>query len=168
MDPSLPANIPTFFESFFLLPCALDKPEIKDGASKDILSWTNHETEMRCEAEGVPLPDITWSRDGKVVSFTQHNSRVSIYKLTPKDQEDFGFYECTASNLLGSTKQIITIIMLGKLHTRRGMEITTSTAAAVAATTPTTTTKTHRNCYVAYTTIIPEVDLLFSCRKKDI
>ena len=113
---------------------------------------------MRCEAEGMPLPDITWSHgDSKEVSFTQHNSRVSIRKLTPKDQEDFGSYECIASNLLGSTKQIITIVMLGKLHTRRGREITTLTAAAVAATTPITTTRTHRNCYIAYTTIIPEL-----------
>ena len=75
----------------------------------------------------MPLPDITWSHDDEVKSFTQYKSRVSTLKFTPKEQEDFGSYECTASNLLGSTKQIITIVMLGKFHPRRVMKTTTTT-----------------------------------------
>ena len=75
----------------------------------------------------MPLPDITWSHDGGVTSFTQHKSRVSTFKFTPKEQEDFGSYECTASNLLGSTKQIIIIVMLGKFHPCRGMKTTATT-----------------------------------------
>ena len=150
---SFASEYTNIFRIFLFLLCALDKPEIKYGASRDILSWTNHETEMRCEAEGVPLPDITWSHgDGKVVSFTQHNSRVSTNKLTPKDLEDFGSYECTACNLLGSTKQIITIVMLGKFDAHRGIETTTTTAAATA-TTPITMTMTPAS--KLYTTIIP-------------
>lgn len=91
------------------------------------MSWINHETEVRCEAKGVPLPDIKWNHDGEVRSFTQYKSRVSTLKFTPKEQEDFGSYECTARNLLGSTKQIITIVMLGKFHPRRGMKPTATT-----------------------------------------
>lgn len=75
----------------------------------------------------MPLPDITWSHDDEVTSFTQHKSRVSTFKFTPKEQEEFASYECTASNLLGSTKQKITIVMLGKFHPRRGIKTTATT-----------------------------------------
>ena len=66
----------------------------------------------------MPLPDISWSHGGEVTSFAQYKSRVSTFKFTPKEQKDFRSYECTASNLLGSTKQKITIVMLGKFHPR--------------------------------------------------
>ena len=75
----------------------------------------------------MPWPDITWSHDGEVRSFTQYKSGVSTLKFTPTEQGDFGSYECTASNLLGFTKQIITIVMLGKFHPRRGMKPTATT-----------------------------------------
>lgn len=69
---------------------------------------------MTCEAEGVPVPDIIWTRNGIVMSSTQSKTGVRELKFTPVDRNDFGDYMCMATNFLGSTKKIITIEELGK------------------------------------------------------
>ena len=97
---------------------ALDKPEIKEGTSKEMVSWINHKTEITCEAEGVPLPDIIWDRDGTVISSKEFHSRFSTLTFTPQEASDFGDYVCKATNLLGLTEKIITIEMLGKRSKR--------------------------------------------------
>ena len=94
----------------------LDEPEIKDGGRKEITSWINHETKMTCEAEGVPKPDIIWTRNDKTISPSKSQTGVREIKITPKDVNDFGDYVCTAKNLLGSTQQIITIEELSKVY----------------------------------------------------
>lgn len=70
---------------------------------------------MTCEAEGVPTPYVSWTRDGIVVSSIQSKPGVNELKFTPEGANDFGDYVCTAKNLLGSTKKTITIGELGKL-----------------------------------------------------
>ena len=79
-----------------------------------MVSWINHETDLICEADGIPVPDIVWSREGMVTSSAQLQSRVSTLRFIPREQSDFGNYICTARNLLGSTKKTIAIKMLGK------------------------------------------------------
>lgn len=85
------------------------EPEIKDGVRKKITSWINHETKMTCEAEGVPAPDIIWTRNDITISPSKSKTGVREIMIKPKDVNDFGDYMCTAKNLLGSTQQIITI-----------------------------------------------------------
>ncbi|KAL9964707.1 hypothetical protein ACROYT_G028383 [Oculina patagonica] len=85
------------------------KPEIKDNVRTKVNSWINHETKVTCEAEGVPTPDVTWTRNGVVVSSIQSKPGVKELKFTPEGANDFGDYECTAKNPLGSTKKIISI-----------------------------------------------------------
>ena len=92
----------------------LDKPEIKDGLRKKITSWINHETKIACEAEGVPAPNIIWTRNDIITSPLQSQTNVKEIKITPKDANDFGDYVCIAKNLLGSTQRIITIEEIGK------------------------------------------------------
>lgn len=89
------------------------KPEIKEGASaQNIMSWINHKTEIMCEAEGVPVPEITWSRKGTVTSSKEFSSRVSTLTFTPQEPRDFGAYVCQARNLLGSMEKRTIIEML--------------------------------------------------------
>ena len=110
-------KLKTYLSCFRLL--CLDKPEIKEGASaQNIMSWINHKTEIMCEAEGVPVPEITWSRKGTVTSSKEFSSRVSTLTFTPQELRDFGAYVCQARNLLGSMEKRIIIEMLGKLHLR--------------------------------------------------
>ena len=92
----------------------IDKPEMKKNNTMEIKTWINHETDVHCEARGVPLPDIKWSRDGTVSSIVQSQSRVSTLKFTPKTLDDFGSLTCTATNQMGSTTQRVILIRLGK------------------------------------------------------
>lgn len=71
---------------------------------------------MTCEAEGVPVPDIIWTRNDITISSLQSQIGVREIKFTPKDANDFGDYVCTAKNLLGATQQIITIEEIGNLY----------------------------------------------------
>lgn len=97
----------------FLLSFSLDKPEMRDGPSV-IKSWINHETEVTCEAEGFPAPEIVWSRKGTVTTSTTLNSCVSIRKFSPEEKDEFGILLCSAKNLLGTGKKNITVKQLGK------------------------------------------------------
>ena len=90
-----------------------DKPEIIEGPQADIMSWMNHKTEITCKAEGTPIPEITWSRNGTVVSSTQFRGRVSTLMFTPQEAEDFGVYVCMANNVLGTASRNVTVQLLG-------------------------------------------------------
>ena len=86
---------------------------MRDGLSV-IKSWINHETEVTCEAEGFPAPEIVWSRKGTVTSSTTLNSCVSTLKFTPEEKDEFGILLCAAKNLLGTGKKNVTVKQLGK------------------------------------------------------
>lgn len=102
-----------FHYMHFLLSFSSDKPEMRDGPSV-VKSWINHETEVTCEAEGFPAPEIVWSRKGTVTSSTTLNSCVSSLKFTPEEKDEFGILLCSAKNLLGTGKKNITVKQLGK------------------------------------------------------
>lgn len=102
-----------FHYMYFLLSFSSDKPEMRDGPSV-VKSWINHETEVTCEAEGFPAPEIFWSRKGTVTSSTTLNSCVSSLKFTPEEKDEFGILLCSAKNLLGTGKKSITVKQLGK------------------------------------------------------
>ena len=70
---------------------------------------------MTCEAEGVPVPDIIWTRNDITISPLKSRPGFREIKITPKDVNDFGDYVCTAKNFLGLTQQIFTIEEIGKL-----------------------------------------------------
>ena len=76
-------------------------PEIKDVVRKKLKSWINHETKLRCEAEGVPAPDIIWTRNDITISPLKSQPGVREIMITPKNANDFGDYVCTAKNRLG-------------------------------------------------------------------
>ena len=71
---------------------------------------------MTCETEGVPLPNIIWTRNGITIPPLQSQTGVNEITIMPKDANDFGDYVCTARNFLGSTQQITTIEEIGKLY----------------------------------------------------
>lgn len=100
-----------------MLSFASDKPEIKDGPSV-IKSWIDHKTEVTCEAEGVPTPEIIWNRNGTVTSTTTRHYLVSTLLFTPQENNEFDVLLCTAKNLLGTAKKNITVKELGKKEVR--------------------------------------------------
>ena len=91
-----------------------DRPNIRSW-SQDVDSWINYTTKLTCQAEGVPLPDISWSRSGTTnQKAINHTHVVSDLLIIPRNANDFGTYTCTATNILGSHKQSISLVQLSK------------------------------------------------------
>ncbi|XP_068732572.1 limbic system-associated membrane protein-like isoform X1 [Montipora capricornis] len=61
-----------------------------------------------CEADGFPIPQITWKKDGQVLH-NGHNRTELIIENT--NQEDAGDYECEASNSVGTANYSSTVIV---------------------------------------------------------
>lgn len=105
------------------------KPEMKDNSTEEIKSWINHDTEVHCQAEGVPLPEIIWSRKGTVTSVVQAQSRISTLTFKPRKLDDFGSIACYARNFLGSTEKHLVLVSLG-MSNAVGLSTFTTTIAA--------------------------------------
>lgn len=59
----------------------LDPPHIEDSGQPAELSLTpGTPLELRCDARGTPLPNITWHKDGQVLS-SQEDSRGTGQRL---------------------------------------------------------------------------------------
>ncbi|XP_053319067.1 neuronal cell adhesion molecule isoform X3 [Spea bombifrons] len=68
---------------------------------------------LECIAEGLPTPDIRWSKEGAElpsdrVFYENYNKTLKIIDVS---EADSGKYKCTAKNILGSTHHIITVIV---------------------------------------------------------
>lgn len=53
-----------------------------------------------CEASGLPIPDITWTKND--VTIKANGTRLVI---NDTKESDSGVYECTATNLAGSKSE---------------------------------------------------------------
>lgn len=92
----------------------VDKPEIKDTVQTTIYTWIDRETKLTCAVDGVPRPNITFTRAGSVLHSTPSEDGASQLRIKPEGAADFGDYTCTAKNYLGSVQKIIKIKQLGK------------------------------------------------------
>lgn len=64
---------------------------------------------IRCNATGVPTPQIYWSKDGRSL-----DTRGTLHIISSLVLSDSGRYQCTASNIDGADNQDIRINVLGK------------------------------------------------------
>ncbi|NWS40494.1 HMCN1 protein, partial [Probosciger aterrimus] len=63
---------------------------------------------LTCEATGIPLPTVTWSRDGSPVTPSEHTHVLSggwLLRLTHARAQDGGHYSCLASNVAGEARR---------------------------------------------------------------
>ncbi|XP_066993605.2 hemicentin-1 isoform X2 [Anabrus simplex] len=80
---------------------------VKVNVPPKILSFTERETlvqgtdySLACQASGSPLPEISWKKDGKIIS-TPHTEEEHVLIIKEANQEDSGLYTCTAVNSAG-------------------------------------------------------------------
>ncbi|XP_078604169.1 hemicentin-1-like isoform X2 [Branchiostoma floridae x Branchiostoma japonicum] len=68
---------------------------------------------LPCEAEGTPVPAITWLKDQQVLSLPTSRLQVSPGQLTIKEaqRDDGGEYVCTAINAAGEDSHSFTLII---------------------------------------------------------
>ncbi|XP_032444356.1 neuronal cell adhesion molecule-like isoform X12 [Xiphophorus hellerii] len=84
---------------------------IPSGHSSYKMVLRGHVLEMECIAEGLPTPEVSWtkvSRDlpSRRTSFLHFNKTLRIVNVSESDEGD---YSCTAKNQLGSAHHIITV-----------------------------------------------------------
>ncbi|CAH3163253.1 unnamed protein product, partial [Pocillopora meandrina] len=84
------------------------KPEInRTGLLSQINSSLYQNSSLICRAEGNPTPEISWSKDGRVI----WNGTISgIFDIYPSKAEEFGNYTCVAQNKLGKDKLHVEVI----------------------------------------------------------
>ncbi|XP_028402748.1 uncharacterized protein LOC114525563 [Dendronephthya gigantea] len=88
-----------------------------------VASCVGNQVTLKCAAEGNPAPEFTWYKGKqamdrqKVAEFDLKIApslftRASHLTLTPNRKDDFGEYQCAASNTLGATQQSLHRIVL--------------------------------------------------------
>ena len=65
-----------------------------------------YELHLRCQAEGVPTPLLTWRRNGEIV---QRRTYDTDFIRGNASRDDEGVYECQASNSVGSDSYIVVV-----------------------------------------------------------
>ena len=64
-----------------------------------------------CEAEGFPVPIITWTKNGKLLIESENKTTFIILDTR---KEDAGKYKCEASNSAGRASYTSTVEVTGK------------------------------------------------------
>ena len=91
-------------------------------------SCIGNQVTLKCAAQGNPAPEFTWYKGKQAVNQEKVAefdltiapslfTRASHLTLTPNEKDDFGEYQCAASNTLGATQHSTHRIVL----TDRGM-----------------------------------------------
>ncbi|KAJ0061436.1 hypothetical protein NL108_000857 [Boleophthalmus pectinirostris] len=82
-----------------------------------VYTWEGNPANISCEVEAHPSADMSWFRDGLQLP-NANSSNVKIYntpsvsylEINPESQNDFGSYNCTATNSMGSESKEFLLI----------------------------------------------------------
>ncbi|XP_073680955.1 neural cell adhesion molecule 1a isoform X3 [Garra rufa] len=90
-------------------------PKIQGPAA--VFTWEGNPANITCEALAHPAASVLWFRDGLLLP-SANTTNVKIYntpaasflEVTPESQNDFGSYNCTATNVIGTeSKEFILV-----------------------------------------------------------
>uniref|UniRef100_A0A8C2JZJ3 Neural cell adhesion molecule 1 n=1 Tax=Cyprinus carpio TaxID=7962 RepID=A0A8C2JZJ3_CYPCA len=90
-------------------------PKIQGPAA--VFTWDGNPANITCEALAHPAASVLWFRDGLLLP-SANTTNVKIYntpsasflEVTPESQNDFGSYNCTATNVIGTeSKEFILV-----------------------------------------------------------
>ncbi|XP_039473877.1 neural cell adhesion molecule 1a isoform X5 [Oreochromis aureus] len=85
--------------------------------SVTVYTWEGNPANISCEVEAHPGASVVWFRDGFQLP-TANSTNMKIYntpsvsylEITPDSQNDFGSYNCTATNVMGSESKEFLLI----------------------------------------------------------
>ncbi|KAM6907916.1 neural cell adhesion molecule 1a isoform 3-T3 [Xenentodon cancila] len=81
-----------------------------------VFTWEGNPANISCEVDAHPEASVVWFRDGFQLPVNTTNmkvyntSTVSYLEITPESQNDFGSYNCTAANMMGSESKEFLLI----------------------------------------------------------
>ena len=73
---------------------------------------TNMAVILPCEAAGIPIPTVTWEKNGRpleIVGPRMEQLGSGSLTITSLKAEDEGHYQCIATNVEGTATQTITL-----------------------------------------------------------
>ena len=96
---------------------AKDRAPINITIGDNLTALTNTSITIHCPISGVPLPTVTWTKDGQEIS------SVGRYKvnddgsltISEAEEQDDGQYTCTADSVAGKDNKSSMVQVIGKL-----------------------------------------------------
>ncbi|XP_071430396.1 hemicentin-2 [Pithys albifrons albifrons] len=90
-------------------------PEIQPGP-KEARALLNSSAVLLCQAEGWPVPQVTWRKDGQLLTLPQ-SDRLQLLpggslQINPIQVQDSGYYLCMASSPAGSDRRGLNLHVL--------------------------------------------------------
>ena len=105
-----PITLPTITETTPTDPVAMTVPVIQTLTPTLQIVNLGSAVQFVCTAEGVPTPIITWTESGMPLpNLNRIQIEEGLLTITGIRTNDAGTYECTASNIVGSTQSIFTV-----------------------------------------------------------
>ncbi|XP_058997342.1 hemicentin-2 [Mustela lutreola] len=93
----------------------MDPPHIEDSGQPAELSLTpGSPLELRCDARGTPLPNITWHKDGQALSRPEDSNRE--LRVEGVQVGDAGLYTCLAQSPAGEVEKSFRVRVQGPPH----------------------------------------------------
>ena len=91
--------------------CCLVPPKITKRSKDKVTVIKGNPLLLLCEAEGFPVPIITWTKNGKLLTESENKKKFIIHDTR---KEDTGEYKCEASNSAGRASYTSTVEVTGK------------------------------------------------------
>ncbi|XP_067231796.1 neural cell adhesion molecule 1a isoform X9 [Chanodichthys erythropterus] len=90
-------------------------PKIQGPAA--VVTWEGNPANITCEALAHPAASVLWFRDGQMLPSANttnikiyNTPAVSFLEVTPESQNDFGSYNCTATNVIGTESKEFVLV----------------------------------------------------------
>lgn len=99
------------------VPPRIDQNTVSNGTLSVVVK---HTLTINCPVTGIPLPHISWFKDGEFVSpLVDPNIKLFAggrrLEVSNARVTDAGLYKCVAENIAGSTQHEYTVLINGKL-----------------------------------------------------
>ncbi|KAJ8262275.1 hypothetical protein GJAV_G00164570 [Gymnothorax javanicus] len=91
------------------------------GSRSTKMALRGEDLELECIAEGLPTPEISWSRESGELpdDRTSYHSFQKMLKISEVTEADAGDYLCSARNSLGTVQHVITVIVKAAPYWRK-------------------------------------------------
>ncbi|XP_022785040.1 tyrosine-protein kinase-like otk isoform X2 [Stylophora pistillata] len=90
----------------------LEPPKIISKSLLTVYVVKDMKLVLECYAVGYPLPQVTWTRDNKLLK--NETSTYANFERQTATMEDNGSYTCRAKNSLGYDNHTVRVIVIGK------------------------------------------------------